>query len=53
MRYGSLRKFVAGIEVVLADGTILDLTRNSTNSGIDLKQNFVGSEGTLGVITKI
>lgn len=53
VRYGSLRKFVTGLEVVLADGSILDLTQREANPQIDLKQNFIGSEGTLGVITKI
>ncbi|KAJ2450675.1 D-lactate ferricytochrome c oxidoreductase [Coemansia sp. RSA 2336] len=55
LRYGSLHGSVLGLEVVLADGTVLDnmsLLRKD-NTGYDLKQLFVGSEGTLGVITGV
>jgi FAD/FMN-containing dehydrogenase len=42
------------LEVVLADGRILDLntTLRKDNTGLDLKQLFIGSEGILGIITK-
>ena len=53
LRYGSARAQVLGIEVVLADGRVLDLLRTlrKDNTGYDLKQLFIGAEGTLGVIT--
>ena len=53
LRYGSLHGSVLGLEVVLADGTILDnlSALRKDNTGYDLKQLFIGSEGTLGVIT--
>jgi FAD/FMN-containing dehydrogenase len=53
LRYGMTRDLVLGIEVVLADGTVLDLMRalRKDNSGYDLKQLFIGAEGTLGIIT--
>lgn len=55
IRYGMTRDMVLGLEVVLADGTIVSslnaLIKN--NTGYDLKQLFIGSEGTLGVITRL
>jgi FAD/FMN-containing dehydrogenase len=53
-RYGMTRELVLGLEVVLADGTILTSMKKiiKDNSGYDLKQLFIGSEGTLGVVTK-
>ncbi len=53
LRYGMTRDLVLGIEVVLADGRILDLMRSlrKDNTGYDLKQVFIGAEGTLGIVT--
>ena len=55
LRYGMTRDQVLGLEAVLADGTVLSsmnaLLKN--NAGYDLKQLFIGSEGTLGVITRV
>ena len=53
IRFGTARDQVLGLEVVLADGTILDglRTLRKDTAGYDLKQLFVGSEGTLGIIT--
>ena len=55
LRYGSLHGNVLGVEAVLPDGTILDdlSTLRKNNTGYDLKQLFIGSEGTLGIITGI
>ncbi|MDE2377352.1 FAD-binding oxidoreductase [Bradyrhizobium sp.] len=54
IRYGMTRDLVLGLEAVLADGTVLRGVRKyiKNNTGIDLKQLFVGTEGTLGVITR-
>lgn len=54
-RYGVMRHRVLGIEAVLPDGTVYsDLTRVVKNTaGYDLKQLFIGSEGTLGVVTRV
>jgi FAD/FMN-containing dehydrogenase len=54
IRYGMTRDLVLGLEAVLADGTILRGVRKyiKNNTGIDLKQLFVGTEGTLGVVTR-
>ncbi len=54
LRYGMMRSLVLGIEAVLADGTVLtSLNRMlKNNAGYDLKQLFIGSEGTLGVVTR-
>jgi FAD/FMN-containing dehydrogenase len=53
LRYGMMREQVLGLEVVLADGKVLDLLRTlrKDNSGYDLKQLFIGAEGTLGIVT--
>ncbi|KZV63294.1 FAD-binding domain-containing protein [Peniophora sp. CONT] len=55
LRYGSLHGSVLGLEVVLPDGTILDglSTLRKDNTGYDLKQLFIGAEGTLGIITGV
>ncbi|XP_058044318.1 D-2-hydroxyglutarate dehydrogenase, mitochondrial [Ahaetulla prasina] len=55
LRYGSLRGTVLGLEVVLADGSILNCLASlrKDNTGYDLKQLFIGSEGTLGVVTAV
>ena len=54
LRYGMMRDLVLGLEVVLADGTIISsmsgLMKN--NTGYDIRQYFPGSEGTLGVVTR-
>lgn len=53
IRYGTARRHVLGLEVVLADGTIWDGLRSlrKDTAGYDMKQVFIGSEGTLGIIT--
>lgn len=54
IRYGMTREQILGLEVVLADGTIVSCmnTLLKNNTGYDLKQLFIGSEGTLGIVTK-
>jgi len=55
IRYGGTREQVLGIEVVLATGEVVDMTTalRKNNSGYDLKQLFIGSEGTLGIVTRV
>ena len=55
VKYGMARDQVMGIEVVLADGSIFSDLKSlrKNNTGYDLKQLFIGAEGTLGVITKV
>jgi FAD/FMN-containing dehydrogenase len=54
IRYGMMREQVLGLEAVLADGTLVSSMNRmlKNNAGYDLKQLFIGSEGTLGVITR-
>ena len=54
-KYGMTRNLVLGLEVVLPDGTIISSLKKlmKDNSGYDLKQFFIGSEGTLGIVTKV
>ena len=55
LRYGMMRNLVLGLEAVLADGTVVSsmnvMLKN--NTGYDLKQLFIGSEGTLGIVTRV
>lgn len=54
LRYGMMRELVLGLEVVLADGTVVTSMNRmlKNNSGYDLRGLFIGSEGTLGVVTR-
>ncbi len=54
IRYGMMRNLILGLEVVLPDGCVLSSMKRmlKDNSGYDLKQLFIGSEGTLGVVTR-
>ncbi|MFL6651078.1 MAG: FAD-binding oxidoreductase [Sulfurifustaceae bacterium] len=55
IRYGMTRDLVLGLEVVLADGTVVSSLNKmiKNNTGYDLKQLFIGAEGTLGIITRV
>lgn len=55
LRFGMTREMVLGLEAVLADGTVVPAMNRliKNNSGYDLKQMFIGAEGTLGVITRL
>ncbi len=54
LRYGMTRESVLGLEAVLADGTVISALNHliKNNAGYDLKQLFIGSEGTLGIVTR-
>ncbi|MEM9621066.1 MAG: FAD-binding oxidoreductase [Pseudomonadota bacterium] len=54
IRYGMTRDMVLGLEAVLADGTVVSSMNQmiKNNAGYDLKQLFIGSEGTLGIVTR-
>ena len=54
LKYGSVRNWVVSLTSVLADGTVLNLDSGleKSNTGLDLKQLFIGSEGTLGIVTE-
>ena len=55
LRFGMMRELVLGVEAVLADGTVVSAMNSmlKNNAGYDLKQLFIGTEGTLGVITRL
>ena len=55
IRYGMMRENVLGVEAVLADGTVISSLNHllKNNAGYDLKQLFIGSEGTLGLVTRV
>ena len=54
IRFGMMRNLVLGLEAVLADGTVVSSMNKmlKNNAGYDLKQLFIGTEGTLGVVTR-
>ena len=55
LRFGMARDLVLGVEAVLADGTVINALNKviKNNAGYDLRQLFIGSEGTLGVISAV
>ena len=55
IRYGMMRDMILGLEAVLADGTVIPALNRmiKNNAGYDLKQLFIGTEGTLGVVTRL
>ena len=55
IRFGMMRENILGLEAVLADGTIVSSMNKmlKNNAGYDLKQLFIGSEGTLGIVTRL
>ena len=54
LRYGMMRNLVLGLEAVLADGSVVSSLNRmlKNNAGYDLKQLFIGTEGTLGIVTR-
>jgi FAD/FMN-containing dehydrogenase len=55
IRYGMMREQILGMEVVLADGTLITSMNKiiKNNTGYDLKHLFIGAEGTLGIVTRL
>src|SRR5258708_27042796 len=54
LRYGMMRELVPGVQAVIANGTVVDSMFHyvKNNTGYDVKQYFIGTEGTLGMVTK-